>query len=156
MRRGRTAPRRHGAGPDRRGADAVVVVDSSVWIDYFNGVACRETDALDALLGSEPIAVGDVILAEVLQGFRSDADYRTARRLMASLTVVGMLGEANAIRCADHYRALRKRSITIRRTIDVFIATYCIENTLPLLFRDRDFLPFVRHLGLLPALDATR
>lgn len=127
----------------------MIVVDSSVWIDYFNGVANPETDTLDNLLGVEPLAVGDVILAEVLQGFQNDADYKTAKRLMSSLIVVEMLGQAKAIKCADNYRALRKRGITIRKTIDSFIATYCIEHKCPLLFRDKDFLPFVEHLGLL-------
>ncbi|MBU2755344.1 PIN domain nuclease [Acidithiobacillus sp. CV18-2] len=130
----------------------MIVVDSSVWIDYFNGVASRETDTLDALLGVEALAVGDVILAEVLQGFRSDADYKIAKSLMSSLIVVEMLGEANAIKCAEHYRALRKRGVTIRKTIDVFIATYSIENQCPLLFQDQDFLPFVEHMSLLPVI----
>jgi hypothetical protein len=130
----------------------VILVDSSVWIDYFNGVASLETDKLDALLGVVPLAVGDVILAEVLQGFRSDADYKTAKSLMRSLIIVEMLGEANAIKCAENYRALRKRGVTIRKTIDVFIATYCIENKCPLLFQDKDFLPFVEHLRLLSAI----
>lgn len=130
----------------------MIVVDSSVWIGYFNGVASPETDKLDALLGVEPLAVGDIILAEVLQGFRSDTDYRTARSLMSSLIVLEMLGEANAIRCAENYRALRKRGVTIRKTIDVFIATYCIENRCRLLFQDKDYLPFVEHMGLLPAI----
>jgi len=128
----------------------VIVVDSSVWIDYFNGVVCPETDTLHSLLGIEPVALGDVILAEVLQGFRSDADYKTAKHLMSSLIVVEMLGEANAIKCAENYRALRKHGITVRKTIDVFIATYCIENRCPLLFRDQDFVPFVEHLQLRP------
>lgn len=126
----------------------MIVVDSGVWIDYFNGTASQATDKLDALLGVEPLAVGDVILAEVLQGFRSDADYRTAKHLMTALTVVEMLGEARAIKCAENYRSLRKRGITVRKTIDVFIATYCIEAKCPLLFQDRDFLPFVEHMGL--------
>jgi predicted nucleic acid-binding protein len=130
----------------------MIVVDSSVWIDYFNGVVSPTTDKLDDLLGIEPLAVGDVILAEVLQGFRSDTDYQAAKRLMSSLFMVNMLGEANAIKCADNYRALRKRGVTVRKTIDVFIATYCIENKCPLLFQDKDFLPFVEHLGLFPVL----
>lgn len=130
----------------------MIVVDSSVWIDYFNGVICAETDKLDSLLGLEPLAVGDVILAEVLQGFQRDADYKTAKHFMSSLIVLEMLGERNAIKCAENYRFLRKRGITIRKTIDVFIATYCIENKCILLFQDKDFLPFVAHLGLLPAL----
>ena len=130
----------------------MIVVDSSVWIDYFNGVDSLETDKLDSLLGVEPLAVGDVILAEVLQGFRSDADYKTAKGLMTALTVVEMLGEQNAIQCAENYRTLRKRGITVRKTIDVFIATYCIENKCRLLFQDKDFLPFVEHLSLQPVL----
>jgi predicted nucleic acid-binding protein len=130
----------------------MILVDSSVWIDYFNGVASPATDTLDSLLGIEPIAVGDIILTEVLQGFRSDADYKTAKKLMTSLVILDMLGESNAIKCADNYRALRKRGLTIRKTIDVVIATFCIENKLPLLFQDKDFLPFVEHLALRPAL----
>lgn len=130
----------------------MIVVDSSVWIDYFNGVSSPATDKLDRLLGIEPLAVGDVILAEVLQGFRSDAHYEIAKSLMSSLIVVEMLGEAHAIRCADNDRALRKRGVTVRKTIDVFIATYCIEAKCPLLFQDEDFLPFVEHLGLVSAI----
>lgn len=129
----------------------MIVVDSSVWIDYFNGIAGPATDRLDALLGVEPVAVGDIILTEVLQGFRSDSDYEAARHLMSAVPVLEMLGERNALRCADHYRALRKRGITIRKTIDVVIATCCIENRYPLLFQDKDFLPFVKHLGLMAA-----
>lgn len=128
------------------------IVDSSVWIDYFNGAANPATDRLDTLLGVEPVAVGDIILAEVLLGFRRDADYQRAKELMCSLIVVAMLGEANAIRCAENYRTLRRRGITVRKTIDLFIATWCIENACSLLFQDRDFRPFVRHLGLHAAL----
>ena len=130
----------------------MIVVDSGVWIDYFNGVASPETDRLDALLGVEPLAVGDVILTEVLQGFQCDADFQTAKGLMGSLAVVEMLGAANAVKCAENYRALRKRGVTIRKTMDVIIATYCIENARPLLFQDRDFWPFVEHLGLVPVI----
>lgn len=130
----------------------MTVVDSSVWIDYFNGVSSPATDRLDAMLGVEPVAVGDIILAEVLLGFRRDADFRQARRLMQSLLVIDMLGQANAIRSAENYRALRKKGITVRKTIDAIIATWCIENGCPLLFDDRDFIPFVDHLGLVPAL----
>jgi predicted nucleic acid-binding protein len=126
----------------------VIVVDSSVWIDYFNGVDSTASERLDKLLGVEPLAVGDLILAEVLQGFRSDADYRTARELMTSLTVLEMLGQRLAIQSAENYRSLRARGVTVRRTVDVIIATCCIEHGLPLLFEDRDFAPFVRYLGL--------
>jgi predicted nucleic acid-binding protein len=126
----------------------VIVVDSSVWIDYFNGLDSAASDRLDKLLGVEPLAVGDVILTKVLQGFRSDADYRTARELMTSLTVVEMLGQKLAVQSADNYRSLRARGVTVRRTVDVIIATCCIEHGLPLLFEDKDFAPFVRYLGL--------
>jgi len=126
----------------------VIVVDSSVWIDYFNGVDSAASERLDTLLGAEPLAVGDLILTEVLQGFRSDADYRTAKELMTSLTVLEMLGQKVAIQSAENYRSLRSRGITVRRTVDTIIATYCIEHNLPLLFEDKDFVPFVRHLGL--------
>jgi len=126
----------------------VIVVDSSVWIDYFNGVETVPTGRLDGLLGVQPLAVGDLILAEVLQGFRSDAHYRAARELMTSLAVLEMLGEEMAIRSAENYRSLRARGVTVRKTVDVIIATYCIEHDLPLLFGDRDFLPFMQHLGL--------
>jgi hypothetical protein len=126
----------------------VIVVDSSVWIDYFNGVDSAASKRLDALLGVEPLAVGDLILTEVLQGFRSDTRYRIAKELMSSLTVFDMLGEKMAIKSADYYRTLRARGITVRRTVDVIIATYCIEHDLPLLFQDKDFRPFVQNLGL--------
>lgn len=126
----------------------MIVVDSSVWIDYFNGVDSAASERLDGLLGVEPLAVGDLILTEVLQGFRSDADYKTARELMTSLTVLEMLGQKVAIQSAENYRSLRSRGITVRRTVDVIIATYCIEHGLPLLFEDKDFVPFVRHLEL--------
>ncbi len=126
----------------------MVVVDSSVWVDYFNGQATPETDRLDRLLGTEPVAIGDLILAEVLQGFRSDADYKTARQLLTSLTIHDMLGATRAVRVAEHYRALKRKGVTVRKTTDVIIATFCIEQKLPLLYSDRDFDPFVRHLGL--------
>ncbi|MEO6081005.1 MAG: PIN domain nuclease [Steroidobacteraceae bacterium] len=126
----------------------MIVVDSSVWIDYFNGTESAAADRLDELLGVKRLAVGDIVLAEVLQGFRDDAQYRVAKQTMTSLTVFQMLGQTIAIRSAENYRSLRARGITIRKTLDVVIATYCIEHDLPLLFEDKDFLPFVRHLGL--------
>jgi hypothetical protein len=133
----------------------MILVDSSVWVDYFNGRATPETDFLDALLGTEPVAIGDLILAEVLQGFRSDADYEAAREMLASLTTYDLLGAELAIKTADNYRALRKRGITVRKTVDAIIATFCIERRTPLLYSDRDFDPFVKYLGLKPALPGT-
>ena len=130
----------------------MILVDSSVWVDYFNGHASPETDFLDSLLGTEPVAVGDLILAEVLQGFRSDADYETAKELLANLTTYELLGVSLAVKTADNYRALRKRGITVRKTVDAIIATFCIDRRIPLLYSDRDFDPFVKFLGLKPAL----
>jgi hypothetical protein len=127
----------------------MIIVDSSVWIDYFNGVETPETNKLDVLLGVEQIAIGDLILTEVLQGFRSDEGYQTAKELLTSLQIFEMLGLNIAIKSVDNYRFLRKRGITIRNTADVIIATFCIENQHPLLFSDKDFIPFVNHLGLI-------
>ena len=100
-------------------------------------------------LETELLAVGDLILVEVLQGFRQDRDYQTAKRLLTSLTVFEMLGAEMAIESADNFRDLRKKGITVRKTIDVMIATYCIEYGHELLFSDKDFATFVEHLGLM-------
>lgn len=127
----------------------MILVDSSVWIDYFTGNNSPETDLLDRTLGVRPVAVGDLILTEVLQGFRTDKDYTTARTLMEELTILEMLGKEMAIRSAKNFRKLRKKGITIRKTADVIIASFCIEHRIPLLFADKDFKPFVTHLGLI-------
>lgn len=129
----------------------MIVVDSGIWIDFFNGVASPQTDTLDQALGQEEIAVGDIILSEVLQGFRSERQFHIARDLMSSFTLVEMLGIEGAMRSAENYRFLRKKGITVRKTIDTFIATWCINNHCPLLFQDKDYEPFVEHLGLAPA-----
>lgn len=124
------------------------VIDTSVWIDYFNGNETPQTNTLDGLLGNEPLAIGDLILTEILQGFRSDSDYKAAKNLLTALDVFGIMGLENAIKSAENYRLLRKRGITIRKTADVIIATYCITENHALLFSDRDFIPFVEELGL--------
>jgi len=126
----------------------VIVVDSSVWIDFFNGSSSPAVERLDGLLGTVPVAIGDLILVEVLQGFRNDRDLATARQLLGSLSLVEMLGRSQAYKAAENYRSLRRKGITVRKTIDGIIATACIEANLPLLFSDRDFLPYVEHLGL--------
>jgi predicted nucleic acid-binding protein len=130
----------------------VILVDSSVWIDYFRGVVTPQTEKLDSLLGIEPIATGDLILTEVLQGFVSDRDFNQARKLMTSLVVVDLAGQGIAIQAARNFRALRKLGVKVRKTIDTVIATRCIESKLSLLYSDRDFDPFVEHLGLRTAL----
>lgn len=126
----------------------MILVDSSVWIDYFNGVLTPQTDKLDGLLAREPLAVGDLILTEVLQGFDDDRDFSKARRLLTSLTVIQIGGPDIAVAAAQNFRTLRKLGVTVRRTIDTMIATRCIESGYNLLHSDRDFEPFVRHLGL--------
>jgi predicted nucleic acid-binding protein len=128
----------------------MILVDSSVWIDYFKGTDTPQTSKLDAFLGVEPLGIGDLILTEVLQGFKSDADYKTAKQLLSALSVFEMLGAEQAVKSAENFRALRKRGITVRKTADVIIATYCIVARHSLLFADKDFLPFVEHLGLHP------
>lgn len=131
----------------------MILVDSSVWIDHFRGIVSRQTDCLDELLSTELVAVGDLMLAEVLQGFGSDRDFRAARRLLTSLDVIDIAGKDNALAAAANFRALRALGFTVRKTIDTLIATCCIENDFPLLYSDRDFDPFVTHLGLRSALD---
>lgn len=128
----------------------MIMVDSSVWIDYFSGIDSPQAQRLDVALGSHPIVIGDLILTEVLQGFGRDRDYEIARSLFEDLPVLPLLGKEMALSSAENLRALRKRGITIRKTADVIIATFCIARDLPLLYSDRDFDPFVEHLGLIP------
>lgn len=130
----------------------MILVDSSVWIDYFSGKGSPETDFLDGVLGVRAVAIGDLILTEVLQGFRHDKDYKTAKRLLEELTKLELLGAKMAIKSADNFRKLRKKGLTIRKTVDVIIASFCIEHNIPLLFSDKDFRPFVKHLGLRDAI----
>jgi predicted nucleic acid-binding protein len=130
----------------------VILVDSSVWIDYFRGAATPEADRLDALLGAEPLATADVVLAEVLQGFTRDRDFDDALRLLTSLSVIEVGGKDIAIQAARNFRTLRARGVTVRKTIDTLIATRCIESGLELLYSDRDFDPFVAQLGLRSAM----
>ncbi len=133
----------------------MILVDSSVWIGYFNGDRSPQTNKLDELLGQEPVALGDLILTEVLQGFRIDKDYKAAKTLLTSLTVYDLLGENMAIKSAENFRMLRKKGITIRKTVDVIIATFCIENDFQLLHSDKDFDPLSMHLNLRSILPST-
>lgn len=126
----------------------MILVDTSVWIDYFNGSPGRHTDALDAALLEGVVAMGDLIFLEILQGIRNDRDYRATRKSLSTLDRLELFGRGMPEHCADNYRALRKQGITARKTADVIIATACIEHRIPLLFTARDFLPFVEHLGL--------
>jgi hypothetical protein len=126
----------------------LILIDSSVWIDYLKGTITAQTAILDGLLGVEPLAIGDLILTEVLQGFPDDKDFHQARRMLAALTVVALGGMDIAIRAAHHFRTLRRKGVTVRKTIDTVIATRCIEGGYELLHNDRDFDPFARFLGL--------
>lgn len=127
----------------------MILVDSSVWIDYFIGVKNKQTNKLDENLGLKPVAIGDLILTEVLQGFRHDKDYKAAKTLFEDVTIFDMLGKEMAIKSAENFRILRKKGVTVRKAADVIIASFCIDQKLPLLFSDKDFRPFVKHLGLI-------
>lgn len=126
----------------------MIMVDSSVWIDYLRGTATAEVRHLDRLLGAEPLAIGDLILMEVLQGFSSDREFSRVQALLAPFELIELGGRDIAIQAAKNFRVLRKHGITIRKTIDTIIATRCIKDDLQLLSSDRDFVPFVKHLGL--------
>jgi predicted nucleic acid-binding protein len=126
----------------------MILVDSSVWIDYFNGRDTSETAFLDGALSTDAICIGDIILAEVLQGFRSDKEYRLAREILLELPLYQIMTPELTLVGADNYRRLRKKGFTVRKSVDNWIATFCIENKLPLLFSDKDFIPYVEFLGL--------
>ena len=126
----------------------MILVDSSVWIDYFNGKRSWQTDLLDHMLSKVPIIMGDLILTEVLQGFKSDKDYDTAKSHLDKLPFRQMGGYNVAIQSAQNYRQLRKAGVTVRKTIDIIIATFCIIEGLTLLHDDRDFDPIASHFPL--------
>jgi len=131
----------------------MILVDTSVWIDYFNGIDSMQTAKLDGFLSSTVIVAGDLIVAELLQGFRHDKDVEIAQSLLAHLEQAQLCNTDIAIKSAQNYRLLRKQGITVTKTIDCLIATYCIENEMPLLFSDRDFQPFMEFLNLKNALN---
>lgn len=126
----------------------MILIDSSVWIDYFNGIQTSQTDWLDSSLGNIPIVIGDLILTEVLQGFQNDKDFKIARDLLLGIPFMIMGGRELALESAMNYRFLRRKGVTVRKTIDIIIGTFCIHNQLPLLHCDRDFDPMVKSLGL--------
>ena len=126
----------------------MILVDSSVWIDYFNGNKTAQTDWLDSALGNIPIIINDLILTEVLQGFQDDKDFKTARDILLAIPFMSMGGQALALESAMNYRFLRRKGLTVRKTIDIIIGTFCIHHQLTLLHDDRDFEPMVKFLGL--------
>ena len=132
----------------------MIVVDTSVWIDFLNGRNAPSVRRLRELLGSEEIAVGDLMLCEILQGLDSERSAAEVESLLRRFEIVPMVGEAIATAAARNYRHLRRRGITVRKTIDLLIGTWCIENRRPLLHNDRDFRPMARYLGLKEVLAA--
>ncbi len=126
----------------------MILVDSSVWIDYLRGTGSWQTDALDAALGGGELIIGDLILAEVLQGFSFEKDYRNALELFDTLEFINLGGKPVALEAAKNFRKLRSLGFTVRKTIDTIIATRCIMSGFELLHSDRDFEPFEKHLGL--------
>ncbi len=128
----------------------MIMVDTSVWVDYFNVTINIYTDQLDVLLSREIVVCGDLILAEILQGFREDMDFLNAKKAVAELECFAMVSRNLAIKSAENFRHLRKMGITVRKTTDMLIGTFCIENSIPLFYQDRDFDPLKNHLGLIP------
>jgi predicted nucleic acid-binding protein len=126
----------------------VILVDSSVWIDLLNNVVTEPVRRLRALIPTTPLLMGDLILCEVLQGFRIEAQARLVERSLSRFEAVSLIDPGLAVKAATNYRFLRRRGITIRKTIDLIIGTYCIERGHSLLHSDRDFEPMERLLGL--------
>jgi predicted nucleic acid-binding protein len=127
----------------------VIVVDSSVWIDFLKGRDALHVRQLRAILGGDEIIIGDLMLCEVLQGLDSERAAREVEMLLRRFEIVPMAGDSICVAAAQNFRSLRRRGITVRRTIDLLIGTWCIENRRPLLHNDRDFRPMARHLGLI-------
>jgi predicted nucleic acid-binding protein len=126
----------------------MIVADTSVWIDFFNGSSSAQVDRLKSYIRSRPVLMGDLILTEVLQGFRHDRDFSRAQRMLGDFPMISIAGPDIAVQSARNFRRLRAAGVTVRKTIDCLIATRCIEDGHALLFSDRDFAPFVEHLGL--------
>ena len=125
-----------------------VLVDSSVWVDYFHGRSTPQTDCLDDLLDEDQVATGDYVIHEVLRGFDSESKREVVRNLLARLPTDDMLGQERAVRSAARYRELRRKGITVRKPNDAIIASYCIDVGMPLHSGDRDFVPYKKHLAL--------
>jgi predicted nucleic acid-binding protein len=126
----------------------VILVDSSVWIDYFRSADSPQVALLDSLLGRSPLAVGDLIAAEVLQGVRDESAFKLVKKTLQAFHHIDLVGYDLAVKASENYRTLRAMGITIPKTIDTLIATRCIEDGMTLLHADKDFSPFAEHLGL--------
>ena len=126
----------------------MIMVDTSVWIDFLGNEMTPDVEELALHIKHGQVLMGDLILTEVLQGLRSDREFRIVRRSLSVLEISALVSPSIAVKSAQNYRFLRKLGITVRKTIDCVIATWCIENDVPLLHSDRDFDPFEQHLGL--------
>ncbi len=126
----------------------MILVDTSVWIDYFLGKDNKHTMLLDTALNTERICIGDLIITELIQGFKTKSEISSAPKIISRLEYYDLAGKDIAFKAAENYRKLRQKGITIRKTIDIIIGTFCIENQIKLLHNDRDFDPFVKFLGL--------
>lgn len=126
----------------------MILVDTSVWIDYFNGIENKQTESLDRILSEQTVLLGDIILTEILQGFVSDQEFRLAKQALDSLDCVHLGGKALAIKAASNFRFLRSKGITVRKTVDMLIASWCIEHEIELLHHDKDFDQIATQLPL--------
>lgn len=126
----------------------MIVADTSVWIDYFNGVERVQTELLDQIIQKGNLILTDLILSEILQGFESEKDFNAAKENLLQFTIESNLNSELALLSAQNFRFLRRKGVTIRKTIDSLIATFCIENDYYLLHNDKDFIPFEKYLGL--------
>lgn len=129
----------------------MILADTSVWIDYLNGRITPQTDLLDDSLIAGTLAMGDLIFLEILQGIRDDKQFEQVKNKLSLLDQYSMFNSNHVIEYANNYRGLRKKGITVRKTNDVIIASFCIQKNMPLLYTDRDFRPFIENLGLIPA-----
>lgn len=127
----------------------MILVDSSIWIDFFNDNNVEKVDTLVEYLSRGKVISADLVVTEVLQGFREDNDFLTAVEIFNSIPCQSVLGKEIALKSAENFRLLRKKGITIRKTVDMILATYCIEHQLPLLQNDRDFEMIASELDLI-------
>jgi hypothetical protein len=126
----------------------MILVDSSVWIDFLNGNDTQEANFLDRAIGKQGIVIGDLIFMEVLQGFKKEKDFMEVKNFLEEFPFFVLVGKEMALQSALNYRTLRTNGFTVRKTIDVLIGTFCIENGVTLLHSDRDFDPMIEFFGL--------
>lgn len=126
----------------------MILADTSVWIDYFNGIENGQTNNLDRSLSEQSVLVGDIILAEILQGFDSNSDFKIAKNALDDLSCVQLGGKLLAIKAATNFRFLRSKGVTVRKTVDMLIGSWCIEHDVELLHNDKDFDQMAIHLPL--------